>query len=219
MRGVIIDGVAASGKSSIIKYLQQELVKTYPQRSKFFLSEHYTERMLEGLKENGHLTAIRVKQHIQNILETLQAYNEMLENSKFKSNPKNAELILVIERFILTHLTSLKNRRGYSLNEVQKQFSLAKKLNIRQIVLVIPEKDLKERIMSTIHYRNDDWKEYLYSKGNETQIIKSYQQWQNRLKGYANNFSDFIETRIIEITHTNYEQYAKEILDKYLKDN
>jgi len=218
MRGIIIDGVVASGKSSIAKYLQQELVKTYPQRSKFFLSEHYTERMLERLKENNQLTAKRTKQHIQDILETLQKYNEMLENSKFNSNPKNAELILVIERFILTHLTSLKDKRGYSLKEAQQQFLLARRFNIRQIVLIIPEKDLKERIMSTVRYRNDNWREYLYSNGNEAQVIRNFQQWQNRLKEYASKFSDFIETTTIEITHTNYEQYAKEILEKYLKD-
>lgn len=219
MKGVIIDGVVASGKSSIIKYLQEELVKTYPQRSKFFLSEHYTERILEGLKENGSLTAKKTKQHIQDILETLQRYNEMLENSKFTGNPKNAELILVIERFILTHLTSLKDRRGYSLKEAQQQFLLAKKFNIRQIVLVIPEKDLKERIMSTICYRNDNWRNYLDSNGNETQIVRNYCQWQNRLKEYASKFKGFIETTIIETKHTDYKQYAREIFEKYLKDH
>lgn len=218
MKGVIIDGVVASGKSSIIKYLQQKLVEVYPYRSKFFLSEHYTERMLEELKENNLLAARQAKRHIQTILDTLQRYDEMLKKSKFKDNPKNAELILVVERFILTHLASLKDKRGYSLKEARQQFSLIKKFNIKQVVLVIPEEFLKERIMSTINHRNNEWREFLYSKGNEGQIIKRFRDWQDKLVEYANSFSDLIETITIEIGHTNYKQYAKNILDKYLRD-
>jgi thymidylate kinase len=218
MRGIIIDGVVASGKSSIIRYVQRELVELYPQRSKLFLSEHYTERMLEGLRENGQLNGKRTKEHIQSILETFQKYNQMLLNSKFNSENGNAELILVIERFILTHLASLKDRRGYSLKEVQEHLLTVKKYNIKQIVLVIPECKLNKRLMSTIRYRNDNWKRYLYSNGNEEQIIETFRQWQNKLINYANSFSNLIDTTIIETKNNNYKQYAKEILEKYLKD-
>ncbi|MFC1790226.1 hypothetical protein ACFLZP_01940 [Patescibacteria group bacterium] len=219
MKGIIIDGVVASGKSSIIKYIQQELVKLYPQRSKFFLSEHYTERILESLRENGQLDGKKTKEHIRDILETLQKYNQMLLNSKFNENRGNAELIVVIERFILTHLTSLKDRRGYSLKEAQEHLLTVKKFNIRQIVLVIPEDRLKERLMSTIHYRNNNWKKYLYSNGNEEQIIEKFRQWQNKLVNYANRFRNYIDTTIIEMNHNNYKQHAKEILEGYLRDS
>lgn len=218
MKGLIIDGVVASGKSSIIKYLQQKLVETYPYRSKFFLSEHYTERILEKSKENNLLAARQAKQHIQNILETLQRYDEMLKKSKFSTRPQNAELILLVERFILTHFASLEDRRGYSLEEARKQFILINKYNIKQIVLEVPEEYLKERIMSTVNYRNDEWHKYLYSTGDEDQIIQRFRGWQNRLIKYANTFSDIVETIRIEVYHSDYESYAKDIFNKYLRD-
>lgn len=165
----------------------------------------------------GYLSR-KTKQHIQTILDTLRRYDEMLSKSKFNGNPKNAELILIIERFILTHLTSLKDRRGYSLREARQQFSLIRKLNIKQIVLVIPEEFLKERVMSTVNHRNDEWREYLYSHGSEDQIIKRFREWQDRLIKYANSFSNLIETVTIKVNHPDYKKYAEQILDKYLKD-
>ena len=47
MRGIILDGVSASGKSSILNLVQQRIVKEYPSSTKLFISEHYTQRMLE----------------------------------------------------------------------------------------------------------------------------------------------------------------------------
>jgi len=61
MRGIIIDGVTASGKTSIIKNLNISLSESKPPMTKFFISEHYTERMLEHLKDDDQLIGGEVK--------------------------------------------------------------------------------------------------------------------------------------------------------------
>ena len=40
MKGIIIDGVAASGKTSILKLLQKKIIEENPNISKLFISEH-----------------------------------------------------------------------------------------------------------------------------------------------------------------------------------
>jgi uridine kinase len=48
--GWIIEGVVASGKTTFIKELQQILANKHPARTKVYISEHYTERVLENEK-------------------------------------------------------------------------------------------------------------------------------------------------------------------------
>ncbi len=43
----IIEGVVGSGKTTLIREMQQLLAIKYPARTKIYISEHYTERVLE----------------------------------------------------------------------------------------------------------------------------------------------------------------------------
>jgi type IV secretory pathway ATPase VirB11/archaellum biosynthesis ATPase len=56
--GWIMEGTVASGKTTLIQALQQILIAKYPPRTKIFISEHYTERVLEDQKASGNLTPI-----------------------------------------------------------------------------------------------------------------------------------------------------------------
>ncbi len=53
INGWIIEGVLASGKTTFIKELQHILANKYPATTKVYISEHYTERILEDEKVNS----------------------------------------------------------------------------------------------------------------------------------------------------------------------
>lgn len=79
MKGIIIDGVAASGKTTILKHLHNKINENNPTITKFFVSEHYTERMLEHLKESGELDGLHIKKHIENIIQALAVFSKYVE--------------------------------------------------------------------------------------------------------------------------------------------
>lgn len=216
MKGIIIDGVAASGKTSILKNLNKSLVEIRPTMTKFFISEHYTERMLEHLKESGKLNGTYISNHVDKIINILQQFQNMLSESKFGNNPGGADLLVVLERFILTHLASLNIEDEYKNEIVESHFKVLNSLGIKQIALVVPDEYLKERIMSTINYRNPAWKEYLFSKGGETEILKYYSDWQNKFLHYLNKYKHIIDTMVIEVRDTNYQKYSNLIIKEYL---
>lgn len=216
MKGIIIDGVAASGKTSIIKQLQKKIIKEKPNISKLFISEHYTQRMLEHLAESGKLNGTHVKNHVSDIIRALNVFQDMLKKSKFIDNPNGAEMIVVLERFVLTHISSAPLENHYKHEEISKHFRLLSSLGFSQIVLAIPEDKILERIISTTKYRNDKWKEYLLSKGTESQIKEYYKNWQKRLLYYVEKYKGSINTEIIIIEDENYSSISDMIYNKYL---
>lgn len=214
MKGIIIDGVASSGKTSILKIIHNKLSEQYPSSTKFFISEHYTERMLEHLKESGELNGFHIKEHFDKIIKTFTSFQNMLNNSKFKNNPKGADFFVTIERFILTQMASLDIENNYSIEEAKKHFKSMGDLGIKQVVLIIPKHNFKEKILSTINYRNEIWRNHLFSRGNEDDIVNYYINWQNKFLDYTNKFKDSIDTIIIEINDDNYNKYSDLIINK-----
>lgn len=216
MKGVIIDGVAASGKTSILKLLQKKIIEEKPNISKLFISEHYTQRMLEHLAENGKLNGAHVKNHVSDIIRALNVFQDMLKKSKFINNPKGAEMVVILERFILTHLSAAPLEDHYKHEEISKHFQKLSDLGFSQVVLAIPEDKILERIMSTTKYRNDKWKEYLLSKGTESQIKEYYENWQKRILNYVNKYKNDIQTEIITVVDNDYSAMANMIYEKFI---
>ena len=213
MKGIIIDGVAGSGKTTILKKVHSRIFKIEPSATKLFISEHYTERMLEHLKENGKLDGKYIKNHTEKIIGTLAAYQDMLNGSKFSTDPKGVEIFATLERFILTHFSSMHIENKYSIGEAKSHYETLARMGIKQVVLTVPESRMKKQILSTLNYRNEVWKDYLYSKGDEREIINGYIQWQKNFMKYVNIFRDSIDTTIIEVKDKNYNSYSDRIFD------
>ncbi len=214
MQGVVIDGVAASGKSTIIQHLNHKLIEESPWTSKFFLSEHYTQRVLEHLKDSHELTGHHVKSHIRDIIRTLELFQNMLEGSKFSKSPGEADMFVILERFILSYLTDSNFRNGYSIYEIKRDLSKLSFFGIKQVALILPEDKIRDYIMSTIKYRNEKWSKYLNSIGSEKQIVKYYIDWQKKFKDNIKQFEDTIETIVIENNDNNFDFYSQIIFNE-----
>lgn len=216
MKGIIIEGIVGSGKTSIVKYVRQSLLEEKPNSSVVFLSEHYTQRMLEHLSENNALTPDLVKKHITQIIHTLTQFQNMLEQSKFAQNPRGSEMYVVLERFIITHFLLFNSKKGYSKVEIKKHFHVLSDLGFSQIVLTIPKKQIKKRALSTIEHRNKTWNKYLTAKGNELEIERHYIKLQNTLLSCARQYKNQIPTEILEVKNDKFKKYAEIIFKKYL---
>lgn len=212
-----MDGVASSGKTSILKDLHAKILEQYPTSTKLFISEHYTERMLEHLKESGALNGIHVKKHIASIVNNLADFQNMLNQSKFAFNPKSTNTFVTLERFILTHLTSLPIEKDYSIDEARHHFSQLNEMGLGQVVLVVPKENLKERLLSTIKYRNDVWKKHLFSRGNEDEIVLYYLNWQQNFINYADKFKNSIDTLVLDVKDADYTKYSNIILNHFFR--
>jgi thymidylate kinase len=218
MLGSIIEGVTGSGKSRILEILHKRLLYTYPLNSRLFLNEHYTERMVEHLKEQSSLNEEIVLEHARRILQPLELYKELIDNSKFQSGFSNASMIVTLERFVLTHLVNLEMQGRQLWDEdfplkLHSFFHIVGAIGLKQIILYISLDSLSHRILSTMRYRNKAWKDYLLSIGNEKEILDHYGTWQENLLRAARNVEEQIDTLFIDVSDDNYENHAERIFE------
>jgi len=175
--------------------------------------------MLEHLKDKGELNGDHIKTHVDRLIQTLVSFQDMLDKSKFSNNPKGADFFVTLERFILTHLSSMEIEDQYTFDEVKAHFKILSKLGVKQVALIIPESRLRESITSTLQYRNDAWRDYLCSRGGEKEIIEYHINWQNNFLEYIDKFKDVIDTLVIEVKDQDYLRYSNIIFDSCIKSD
>lgn len=208
MRGIVLEGVSASGKSTVLNLVQKRIFEEYPNSTKLFISEHYTQRMLE----DRQLTPGQIKRHTEKIIGSLDVYQSMLDRSKFAVKPSNADVFVTIERFLFTFLATQPNiMDGYSVDDIKRQLNRLGDLNVCQYVLVLSEDTLREHVSKTLTHRNDRWLGYIKEKGGVDSIIKDSMQWQESLIKLAARHSDVIKTEVVPVKDWNYEAIADTI--------
>lgn len=214
MRGIILEGISASGKSSILTLIQQRILQEYPSSTKLFISEHYTQRMLEHKLESQSLASDDVKDHVDKIISNLSTYQDMLDQSKFAGRLSGADAFVTIERFLLTFLaTQGVITADYPEESAKKQLSQLSELNIRQYLLVLSENTLRDHIARTLTHRNDQWAHYVESKGGIDKLTSESLEWQNNFLSQAKRFNDIIRTETVEVEGWNYEEIANRIFE------
>ncbi len=210
MKGIFLEGVSTSGKSTISKHMRVGLQSDRPSSSLLFLSEHYTQRALEHLKESQSITSEILFTHLSKILDTLEHYQKLLNQSKFVENPGNAEMFIIGERFLITHLIDS------CIISVDQQKDLLQRLyslNIKYIVIKIPEDEMSQRISSSMERRDQKWREYLLRRcGGMDGIIKYHIDWQNKCLKFADDFANIMDIQVIEVPHDSYKEKAEDFL-------
>lgn len=219
MKGIILEGVSASGKSTILNLIQKRIIEEYPSSTKFFISEHYTQRMLEHEAEAEALTSELVKRHVEKIIRNLNTYQTMLDRSKFATRPSGAEAFVTIERFLFTFLATQSNHlEDYLAIDIEHQLNKLSKMNIRQYILTLSKERLKEHIDRTLTHRNAQWADYVYKKGGVDGIVEQSMKWQGNLVELVDKYKHVIDTKIIPIKDWNYEMIADTIFNNEYGD-
>lgn len=215
MKGIILDGVAAAGKSTTLQHLQTRIIKEKAGSTKLFISEHYTQRILEDKLHNGELTAPMLKEHIDTLIKGLVGYQKMLESSKFAASPSRAEAFATIERFLLTFFATVPDIfKEYTLESAKQQFKQLSNCGLAHYLIVLSPEKIHENVSKTLTHRNEFWTAHIESKGGIEKAIEEYIDWQAKLLDFSRMFEEEIRTEVIELKDQSYEAIADEIYER-----
>lgn len=215
MKGIIIDGVAAAGKSATLQRLQTRIIREKEGSTKLFVSEHYTQRVLEDKMYSGQLDAVTLAKHIDSLILGLGEYQEMLAKSKFSLKPSRAEVYVTIERFLLTYFATLPAiLERYTLAKARHQFEQLASYGIAHYLIVLSQKKIQENVAKTLTHRNAHWAAHIEMKGGLQKATQEYIAWQEKLLDFAKLFEHCIRIEIIELEDKSYEEVANRIYEK-----
>jgi hypothetical protein len=194
MRGVIIEGVTASGKSSLFRLLQGRLFLERPSNTKLFLSEHYTERLLEDSKAKRTLTYDTCLAHIKEITKTLAHLASWKATSKFGSVAGNAEIFVLVERFLGAHFANLQLADNAPLPDAILAaaidiYEVLSEMGISVVLLTVRADRLSAALEDTRIRRNRAWNEYLESIGDSQAVSAYFARWQAKLIAFYETLS------------------------------
>lgn len=154
MNILIFEGIATSGKSTLMEGLQNEvngLVKLVGEPETHIPIMHETEKLHE------------------------QFFIDLIEKC-VAAKPD----LLIFDRLYLTQAF----RAHASLSQYPDVEDLLKRCNARIVFLKVQEEAIKERIQKAAEHRDVSWKDYIWTKGDTPEGIAQYyiQQQRHQLK-------------------------------------
>ncbi len=207
MKLLIIEGVVASGKTSVFKSLQAVLSKNKPNISKFFITEHVSQRVFEHV-DDTEVKKVHIQNHLHAMVEFITYFKNIQYNSKFK-NRKTDFLVICVERFLLSYLVD-RLIDGDFAADILSQLGI---VNPIQFLLTVPENQMLRRVESTLNFRNDIWKDYFYELSSRTNVGNHFNKQQKMMKDWASKLSGKMTTHYIDTSDEDYEEYAMRILN------
>jgi len=163
MTVLLIEGVVATGKTTLLAALQQ--MPAWQERpTKLVLSEHYTERVLELTKPTVDSRLALLSRHVD-ICRTL---HDIWRDSRFGDNRDLAPLVLC-ERFHITHAAQVETLAPFAV--LEQQISDCDAL---LVFLYHPPELMLERIKATEETRHVMWRRWLRSLGSEQDMARYF---------------------------------------------
>ncbi|MDO8507911.1 MAG: hypothetical protein Q7S53_05110 [bacterium] len=192
MKILILEGIATSGKTTIINKLDKLLSE-----KKVSFSIIDEEQTLMPILKN------RDKDANLSFIETL-----LMKVLKSKKD------VLIFDRLYLTHI--------YRSVSSPKDFMPAAKLLMPYkptfILLTVKEEKIMERIYKTAKVRECSWLEFVQQKGNdEEEVAEYYIDQQKKFVELINNIE--FESVRFDTTDNNFDQISKEIYTNYLHNH
>jgi len=196
---IIIEGVVATGKTALVKALEQcAFWRERP--TKVTISEHYTERVLE-------LTAPSVKDRQTLLYEHLamaRTLHARWTGSRFGGNRALAPLML-LERFHLSHAAQVGDFAPF--RQCDKEL---KELGAALVFLHHPPELLLSRVLATVRERHPMWESWLRSLGSHRDIEDFFCGLQQNSMAY---YEEVCLPKIRFSAHgISAEQLAQEVL-------
>jgi thymidylate kinase len=213
LKGLILEGTAGTGKTSILRTLLACPVWTRrPQISSLVLSEHHTMRVLEGKRSIGKVTRQDHLDILNSIVVMLEDLNYRLEAMDWaRRNRINQQMHFVLERFHLSHLFHFTSLEWEDVASIDRRLA---DLNARLIVLTMDESTMQRRIMMD---SNKQWQSYLQSIGStEAEVITHFMGQQEQLLALCERTA--IPVRIIDTSALPLETATEEVMRHFLGD-
>lgn len=207
MSGLILEGVSGTGKSTILRALNQSdrfIHKSF--LSSIVLSEHQTQRVLERKEREEGLTQSDNVALLDQHVTYLECMRERLEQMQWCDNNRtNMRIPYVFERF---HFTHVHHYNHMSWSDVQGIDLRLAKLNCKICLFAVDDSILENRIITG---RDSDWRGYLarYGKTNE-EIIEYYVAQQKQVRDLCDESA--LETLIVDTTNSSVEETLEQVL-------
>lgn len=189
MSALIIDGISASGKSFLLRALKQKSDQENPNFTKFHLTEHFTERFFEGkiFKKSD------IDHHVVKVLTLVKDLQTIKRDSPFDRNIKI--LTITIERLFLT----LMSRNLLSDNFFITHANIFECMDMRSVLLSIPEQIIEARLERSLLERNEGWRSYIVSLGGLARAVDHFKAQQDRMKHAHGIIAAHLPAMIIEV--------------------
>ena len=205
MKLVCVDGVSAVGKSTVLAEVRKQLGSVPHQHTTIFLTEHIVERIFE----DDAFPADQIQEHLLMYLDLIDQMEAPLRTSKFADRMHRVDLWVIWERSWMTHVIN----QGHAKEEYTGLIDRLSELNAEQVILTIPEHEFEPRLVTTLDYRNDYWREYWNSLGaTDTERIDYFRKWQQQILDLGTWSEQKVDTRVIEVPTGSYAQVAEQIV-------
>ena len=170
-QGLIIEGVSGTGKTAVLdNLLRHTFLADLPASSRLVLTEHHTQRVLEGKEQAGLLQPrdhIQLLDNIVTFLETLQA--RTCERGWDRKPLTDADLFFILERFHLSHVFRFSHMSWDDVLFIDERLYT---VGAHLCLLTANEAALESRLFAR---KNACWNHYLKQYGETpTQIVESF---------------------------------------------
>ncbi|HEY7181610.1 MAG TPA: hypothetical protein VIC84_09335 [Blastocatellia bacterium] len=224
LKGLIVEGVVASGKTTLIQNIQLALAEKYPACTKVFLSEHYTERVLEDKKAQRALTASEVIEHADSILSIVKQLAWLKSSSKFEMKTGNALIHVILERLVGSHFANLSTLGAWGLNShdhhrIRDLYAALAELGFTVLILTIAEDRIEETIDRTRTRRNNAWSDYLNSIGDRMDVGRYYREWQQLLLQFYESLNLVCPIRQVEVAPSKDNLQYRHLADEWIRSS
>lgn len=204
MTGLLIEGIVASGKTSLIRAMQA-MPEWQRRSSKLLLSEFFTERANEHLRSRD---SEAYRGLMQKNLRILEAARQIEIASPLLSQGTDRELCFLLERFHLTNAVSYADGEFDGFREID--LALAR-LNCRLVLLVVDDRMVPARVAEVFRQRGAAWQQYqqrLEEKvGDLGAHYVSVQKELSRGAAWTK-----MEHLVVDTTDKNWSRCAEEVL-------
>jgi hypothetical protein len=168
-RGVILEGVACSGKSSLLRSLLSH--PSFVNRagaSAIVLTEHHTQRVLDSMGPRSQLrvqdNVLLLREHADYLSKVAERIGRMYRWQQ--ENLGNPRVVAVIERFHLTHVLNYEHLDWSHVVDIDEQLA---EIGIHLCPVITAPSELRRRIGSD---RAGEWGSFLNEPGQRGYFVE-----------------------------------------------